>query len=101
MTGEVPAINRAEQMIRARISTYRDGAGGWVDVHTYSLDGVIQRECTTHPEMPVDEISHRSLLVGYDGEGNQVALHYDGVMAFEACAAFAYNLEQQLNAINQ
>lgn len=101
MTGEGSAPNRAIQMTRDRISTYRDGAGGWVDVHTYSLDGVVQRECTTYPDMPVEESFHQSLLVGYDGEGNQVALHYDGIRTPEACAALADSLEQQLNTANQ
>jgi hypothetical protein len=51
--------------------------------------------------MPVEESFHQSLLVGYDGEGNQVALHYDGIRTPEACAALADSLEQQLNTANQ
>lgn len=94
--GEQPDKKINVEWTRERIANYRDAAGGWVDVHTYSYDGNVQRECFTEHGKSVDETIHEGMLVGFDGTGNKVDLVYDGVMPVVACTELADSLEAQL-----
>lgn len=96
-------MNKAEgtptpsEMTMYRVNGYRAAAEGQFDIHTYSYNGEVQRECLSLPGEPVDKEIHGSMLTGFDSEGNTVQLTYDGAMSAESLTALADSLEAQLD----
>lgn len=94
--GETQSRGVAIEMTRDRIEMYRDAARGWLEVHTFSYGGSVQRECFTEAGTPLAEPLMTDMCQGVNEQGEPVVLDYDGVMVPVECAQLADSLEKQI-----
>lgn len=79
------------------IDYYRAGANGEHDIHIFAINGEVQRAVTTAPGAAVSDEEMAYSLVGFDMDGTQVPVTYEGVMSPAVCSEFADRLTDQLS----
>lgn len=78
------------------IDYYRAGANGVHDIHTFTVEGQVQRAVTTVPGEPMSREEMDHSLIGYGAGGAEVPATYEGVMSVEACKELADHLEAKI-----